>query len=57
MKEKVAQANPTSEAELIKEIKKVWVEDITPEYCERLVRSMPRWIKAVLSSKGHHTKY
>ena len=57
MKEKVAEANPTSEAELIKSIKKVWVESITPGYCERLVRSMPRRIKAVLSSKGHHTKY
>ena len=57
MTEKVAEANPTSEAELIKAIKKVWVESITPGYCERLVRSMPRRIKAVLSSKGHHTKY
>jgi hypothetical protein len=57
MKEKVAQANPTSEAELIDTIKKVWVKDISPDYCERLVRSMPRRIKAVLSSKGHHTKY
>jgi hypothetical protein len=28
MKGKVAQANPTSEAELIKAIKKVWVENI-----------------------------
>lgn len=57
MKEKVAQTNPTSEAELITAIKKVWVENITPGYCERLVRSMPRRIKAVLSSKGQHTKY
>lgn len=57
MKEKVARANPTSETELINIIKKVWVQDITLGYCERLVRSMPRRIKAVISSKGHHTKY
>jgi hypothetical protein len=57
MKEKVAQTNPTSEAELIKAIKKVWVEKIAPGYCETLVRSMPRRIKTVLSSKGDHSKY
>jgi len=57
MKEKWHKQKPTSEAELIKTIKKVWVQNISPEYCERLVRSMPRRIKAVLSSKGHHSKY
>ena len=57
MKEKVAQTNPKSEAELIAAIKKVWVENTSQGYCEKLVRSMPRRIKAVLSCKGHHSKY
>ena len=57
MKEKVARAKPSSGNELIRIIKKVWVEDITPDYCERLARSVPRRIKAVLTSKGHPTKY
>ena len=57
MKKKVAQMNPTSEAALVAAIKKVWVRDMTEEYCMKLARSMPPRIKAVLASKGQHTKY
>ena len=57
MKKKVAQMNPTSEAALVEAIKKVWVKDIGEPYCMKLARSMPSRIKAVIASKGQHTKY
>ena len=38
-------------------IKEVLVIEITQEYCESLVSSMPRRILAVTDSKGEHTKY
>jgi len=57
MKQKVARTNPTSEQALIEAIKRVWVTDITPEYCENLAASMPARIKAVLDNKGYHSKY
>ena len=57
MKEKVSQQNPTSEKSLADAIKKVWVKEITPEYCEKLAKSMPSRIRAVLQAKGRHTKY
>ena len=54
MKQKVAQLNPTSEQTLIDAIKRVWITDITPDYCARLVNSMPDRIKAVLANKEGH---
>ena len=57
MKQKVSQANTNSEKNLAEIIKKVWVQEITPEYCEKLAKSMPSRIKAVLRAKGRDTKY
>lgn len=57
MKRKVAGRKPTSEASLKKEIKSVWTTEITPDYCNSLVSSMPDRIKAVLANKGGHIKY
>lgn len=41
---------------LIEKIKTEWAK-ITPEYCNKLVSSMPRRLKAVLDNKGNPTKY
>jgi len=57
MKQKVAQMNPTSETALTDAIKKIWVMDISQDYCKKLAKSMPARIKAVLAAKGHHTRY
>lgn len=57
VKKKVANANPTSLKDLIDKIRRVWVQEITDTYCRELVESMPRRIEAVLTAKGHHTKY
>ena len=57
MKDKVADKQPSSAQNLKQAIKDVWVTDITQEYCEFLVSSMPRRIQAVIDSKGGHTKY
>ena len=57
MKNKVSEKQPTSGAELVKVIKEVWVKEISKEYCQSLIDSMPRRIEAVIKNKGGHTKY
>ena len=57
MKQKVAERLPTSEASLKNVIKEVWIKEVMPDYCRRLVSSMPARIKACIASKGQHTKY
>ena len=32
-------------------------DKISPEVCQRLIESMPRWLEAVIKAKGGHTKY
>ena len=49
MKNKMSEKQPLSGAELVKEISK--------DYCQNLIESMPRRIKAVIKNKGGHTKY
>ena len=57
MKQKVSGLNPTSEKSLTEANKKIWVTEITPAYCEKLAKSMPTRIRAVLAVRGQHTKY
>ncbi|KAI0217548.1 hypothetical protein LSAT2_030687, partial [Lamellibrachia satsuma] len=57
MKDKVADKQSSSAQNLKQAIKDIWVTEITREYCESLVYSMPPRIKAVIDSKGGHTKY
>ena len=57
MKNKVSEKQPTSGAELAKVIREVWVKEISKEYCQSLIDSMPRRIEAVIKNKGGHTKY
>ena len=53
----VAARNPTSLKELKKAIVNVWVEEISPAYCEKLCLSMRTRIANVIANKGKHTKY
>ena len=48
MKDKVAYKQPSSAENLRQAIKDVWVTEITQEYCESLVSSMPRRIQAYI---------
>ena len=57
LKHKEPERNPTSLASLKEAIKDVWIKEITIEYCEKLVMSMPVRIASVLTNKGQHTKY
>ena len=57
MKNKVSEKQPTSGAELVKVIKEAWVKEISKEYCQSLIDSMPRRIEGVIKNKGGHTKY
>ena len=57
MKKLVAAHIPTSEADVTKWIKHVWVQQITPDYCRKLCDSMLGKIATVLKNKGMHCKY
>ena len=57
MKECLRQQNCMSHSDLIEKIKRVWCSEITPEYCQKLVESMPSRIADCLANKGGHTKY
>ena len=57
MKNKVSEKQPKSGAELVKVIKEVWVKEISKEYCQSLIDSMPMRIEAVIKNKEGHTKY
>ena len=57
MKDLVAQKQPQSCSKLINIIKEVWVKEISTEYCESLISSMPRRLQAVINARGGHTKY
>ena len=57
MKNKVSEKQSLSGAELVKAIKEVWVKEVSKEYCQSLIESMPRRIKAVIKNRGGHTKH
>ena len=57
MKNKMSEKQPFSGAEMVKAIKEVWVKEISKDYCQSLIESMPRRIKAMIKNRGGHTKY
>ena len=57
VKEKVAKHAPTSYDDLLDVIKRVWVQEISPELTDNLIASMPRRLAGVINAKGGHTKY
>jgi len=56
MKKKVSEKHPSSLDALQRAIKEVWFRDITPDYCCKLMDSMPRRLQEVIKNKGGHTK-
>lgn len=56
LKKKVSKLRPTSEADLVSKIQKVWRENITVRYCRKLVHSMPERISKILRAKGGHIR-
>ena len=57
MKNKVAEHRPTSEKHLVDILKQVWPQEISAEYCKKLVKSMPQRIQGELDNNGNPTKY
>ena len=57
MKDKVTYTPPSTAENLSQALKEVCVIELTQEYCESQVSSMPRRIQAVTDSKEGQTKY
>lgn len=57
LKDKVSEKQPTNLKELEEAIKVVWVRELSDEYCQNLVESMPKRLEAVIKAKGGLTKY
>ena len=57
LKDKIAEEQPSSAKQLLEVIKKKWVTDVSADYCQTLVQSMPRRLEAVIKNKGGITKY
>ena len=57
LKDKVSEKQPTSAKMLEQAIKEVWVRELSNEYCQSLVESMPRRLEAVIKAKSGPTKY
>ena len=51
MKDKVAKKQPSNAEALRTAIKEVWLKEITAEYCESLVSSMPQRLQACSHQK------
>ncbi len=56
VKRKLRDTRPNNADDLKTAIKATWAS-ITPEQCQRLIASMPRYIDAVIHAKGGPTKY
>lgn len=47
----------SSYEELIDVVKRVWIHEITPDYCRKLIESMPQRLLACMKNKGSFIKY
>ncbi|KAK6173376.1 hypothetical protein SNE40_016841 [Patella caerulea] len=56
MKDQVAKRQPSNMNELLNAIKLTWI-NISKEYCQTLIDSMPHRVEQVIASRGGHTKY
>ena len=57
LKDKVYERQPTNAKMLEQAIKEVWVREMTTQYCQSLLESMPKHLEAVIEAKGGPTKY
>ena len=57
LKRKIAQRCSASLADLKKNILEMWTTEMTPEYCQKLINSMPSRIERVIAAKGQSIKY
>jgi transposase len=57
MKKKVSAKHPRTVDALKHAILEVWVKEVNPETCQKLVYSMPDRLRAVLKNNGFMTKY
>ena len=56
VKNLMSQNQPGSSSELVKVIKEVWAKEISREYCESLIYSMPHRLQTVIDACKRDTK-
>jgi transposase len=57
MKSRLKQSTLSNIEDLKKEIIRVWISEMSPEYFKKLSYSMPKRLENVIRAKGHMTKY
>lgn len=56
LENKIRKLKCSSKTQLVENLRKCWSE-ITPDFTNKLVESMPRRLQAIINAKGLHTKY
>ena len=57
IKDLVAEKQSSGGKALFETIKEAWVKEISADYCDSLIASMPHRLQAITKVKGGHTKY
>lgn len=57
MKRKLRAHSPSNRKDIIYWLQRIWCTEISPDYCQKLVESMPKRIRKVIDNRGYTTKY
>ena len=58
VKKRISKDKPRNKSEIISHFLRIWhLDEELVAVCQSLITSMPRRVKALVQSKGHHTKY
>ena len=56
-KNKMSEKQPPGVAELVGVMKEVWKKEISKEYCQNLMKDIPRRMESMIKNRGGNTKY
>ena len=56
MKREVRKVSPKTKKELRGKVEEIW-NDISPDICKKLVRTMPNRIEEIVRAKGGHSSF
>jgi transposase len=56
IKREVRKANPKNIKDLKAKVREIW-NNVSPDFCRKLINSMPKRVEAVVRAKGKHTEF